>query len=69
MRRGAFQSSQKASVLQKKFELESLNQKQVVQQASLAGSKTTKNKLLKDTKGQEAVYQKMLSETLMVYNR
>ena len=54
---------QKSNVEQKKVELESLNQQQLVQQTSLAGNKSSKNKLLKDTKGQEALYQKMLSET------
>ena len=46
----------------KKHELEDLNQKQKQQTSSLGQTKTGKNKLLVQTKGQEAAYQKMLAE-------
>ncbi len=46
----------------KKSELEILNQQNRVQQLSLAEVKGGKDKLLKDTKGQEAQYQKMLKD-------
>lgn len=46
----------------KKGELEDLNQKQKQQNSSLGQTKTGKNQLLVQTKGQEAQYQKMLAE-------
>ena len=46
----------------KKQELEALNQKQKQQNSSLGQTKTGKNQLLVQTKGQEAQYQKMLVE-------
>ena len=46
----------------KKQSLESLNQRQKQQNNSLAQTKTGKNQLLTQTKGQEAQYQKMLTE-------
>ncbi len=46
----------------KKGELENLNQKQKQQNSSLGQTKTGKNQLLVQTKGQEAQYQKMLAE-------
>ncbi|MDP3697082.1 MAG: peptidoglycan DD-metalloendopeptidase family protein [Candidatus Taylorbacteria bacterium] len=46
----------------KKEELENLNQKQKQQNSSLGQTKTGKNQLLVQTKGQEAQYQKMLAE-------
>lgn len=46
----------------KKTELENLNQKQKQQNSSLGQTKTGKNQLLVQTKGQEAQYQKMLEE-------
>lgn len=53
---------QKASVESKKQELENLNQQQTQQKVSLSGSKSGKAQLLKNTKGQESQYQKMLNE-------
>lgn len=53
----------KASVQQKKAELEDLSDRQTVQRGALQGSKTEKNQLLKVTKGQESAYQQMLNET------
>ncbi len=52
----------KNSLEQKKTELETLNKKQNAQRASLSGSKTSKNQLLAQTRGQEAQYQKLLSD-------
>lgn len=46
----------------KKTELEDLNQKNKLEQVSLAQAKSGKDKILKDTKGQEAAYQKMLKD-------
>lgn len=46
----------------KKSELEAFNQKQAVQKNVLNGSKTQKNTLLAQTKGQEAQYEKLLSD-------
>lgn len=46
----------------KRQELENLNQKQKLQNNSLSQTKTGKNQLLTQTKGQEAQYQKMLEE-------
>jgi murein DD-endopeptidase MepM/ murein hydrolase activator NlpD len=46
----------------KKLELENLNQKQNKQKASLSESKANKDQLLAQTRGQEAQYQKLLSE-------
>ena len=46
----------------KKQELEDLNQKQKQQNTSLGQTKTGKNKLLVQTRGNEAQYQKMLTE-------
>lgn len=46
----------------KKLELENLNQKQNEQKASLGESKANKDRLLAQTRGQEAQYQKLLSE-------
>lgn len=53
----------KTQVEQKKAELEELSERQVSQRSSLAGTKSSKNKLLVDTKGQESKYQKLLSDT------
>ena len=47
----------------KKRELEALNQQQAGQRTALAGTKSSKSKVLADTKGQEKLYQKLLSET------
>lgn len=46
----------------KKKDLESLKQQQNVQKISLSQATQDKNQLLKDTKGQEAQYQKMLAD-------
>jgi murein DD-endopeptidase MepM/ murein hydrolase activator NlpD len=46
---------------QKKAELETFNKKQNAQKTSLSRSKTSKNQLLAQTRGQEAQYQKLLS--------
>ncbi len=46
----------------KKKDLESLKQQQNIQKISLDQATKDKNQLLKDTKGQEAAYQKMLAE-------
>ena len=54
--------TQKSESESKKQELESLNQKQKLQNNSLTQTKTGKNQLLTQTKGQEAQYQKMLEE-------
>ncbi len=54
--------SQKSETESKKKELEDLNQKQKQQNSSLSQTKIGKNDLLKQTKGQEAVYQKQLAE-------
>ncbi len=47
---------------QKKTELEALNKKQNNQKVSLNGSKINKDQLLAQTRGQEAQYQKLLSD-------
>ncbi|MDP3793027.1 MAG: peptidoglycan DD-metalloendopeptidase family protein [bacterium] len=54
--------TQKSESEVKKQELENLNQKQKLQNSSLGQTKTGKNQLLTQTKGQEAQYQKMLAE-------
>lgn len=54
---------QKTDLQKKQTDLEILNKNQVQQKQSLSGSKSTKNKLLVDTKGQESKYQKLLAET------
>src|SRR3989338_10111765 len=46
----------------KKSELENLNRQQVAQKVSLTGTQKDKDGLLKTTKGQEAEYQKLLTE-------
>jgi murein DD-endopeptidase MepM/ murein hydrolase activator NlpD len=46
----------------KKSELEILNSKQINQKGVLSGSKTSKNNLLVQTRGQEAKYQQLLNE-------
>ncbi|KKT82427.1 MAG: hypothetical protein A3B99_00200 [Candidatus Yanofskybacteria bacterium RIFCSPHIGHO2_02_FULL_44_12b] len=53
---------QKNSLEGKKTELEILSQKQRQQSTALSQTKTGKNQLLTQTKGQEAQYQKMLAE-------
>jgi len=53
---------QKSELEGKKTELEILNQKQKQQNVSLGQTKTGKNQILTQTKGQEAQYQKMLAE-------
>jgi murein DD-endopeptidase MepM/ murein hydrolase activator NlpD len=53
----------KAQLDIQKTNLETLNQKRISQQNSLSGTKNSKNTLLAQTKGQEAQYQKMLSDT------
>lgn len=53
----------KSNLEQKKTELEDLNKKQIKQKTSLDNTKTNKDSLLTKTKGQEAYYQKLLSET------
>ena len=45
-------------------ELESLNQKTAAQKQQLDAVTSAKNKILKDTKGQEALYQKQLNDVL-----
>ncbi len=55
-------NSQKNSLEGKKSDLESLKQQQSAQKISLDQVTQDKNKLLQDTKGQEAAYQKMLVE-------
>lgn len=52
----------KSEAEDKKKDLEELNQQQKQQNSSLNQTKTGKNQLLKQTKGQEAAYQKMLAE-------
>ncbi len=54
---------QKNNLESKKGDLESLNQKQKQQSTSLGQTKTGKNTLLVQTKGQEIQYQKLLTET------
>ncbi len=46
----------------KKTDLESLNKKQITQQISLSGSKSNKDYLLVQTKGQEVRYQQLLDD-------
>ncbi len=46
----------------KKSELEALNSKQINQKSVLGGSKTSKDNLLVQTRGQEARYQQLLNE-------
>lgn len=53
----------KTELEQKRTELEDLNKKQIKQKTSLDNTKTNKDSLLTQTKGQEAYYQKLLSET------
>ena len=52
----------KQKLEQKKSELEVLNDKQINQKVSLSGTKTSKNTLLTQTKGQEVRYQQLLNE-------
>ncbi|MBI2068615.1 MAG: peptidoglycan DD-metalloendopeptidase family protein [Candidatus Yanofskybacteria bacterium] len=53
---------QKSDLEAKKGDLESMKQQQSSQKVSLGGTKSEKDGLLKETKGQEAAYQKMLEE-------
>lgn len=53
---------QKSDLEAKKGDLESLKQQQSSQKISIGGTKSEKDGLLKETKGQEAAYQKMLEE-------
>lgn len=52
----------KSTLENKKRELEVLNRQQVAQKVSLTGTQKDKNNLLKVTKGQEAEFQKLLTE-------
>jgi len=54
--------SHKNTLESKKQELENLNHQQVAQRISLSGTQKEKDGLLKTTKGQEAEYQKLLTE-------
>jgi len=53
----------KSELEAKKQDLEKLNQSQKNKQVALSGTKSHKDNLLVSTKGQEAIYQKLLSET------
>lgn len=53
---------QKSDLEAKKGDLETLKQQQSSQKVSLGGTKSQKDGLLKTTKGQEAEYQKLLTE-------
>ena len=55
-------SQNKNNLEEKKSDLESLKQQQNAQKVSLGQATKDKDQLLKDTKGQEAQYQKMLAE-------
>ncbi len=52
----------KAQVEKKKTDLEDLSEQQKSQKDSLSSTKGTKDKLLKDTKGQESKYQQLLTQ-------
>ena len=54
--------SQKSDLEIRKGDLESMKQQQSSQKTSLGGTRSEKNGLLKETKGQEVAYQKMLEE-------
>lgn len=56
---------QKSDLETKKSDLEALKQQQSSQKISVGGTKSEKDGLLKETKGQEAAYQKMLEEVEM----
>ena len=56
-------SNEKEDLEGKKKSLEILHQQESAQKASLAGTTANKNKILTATKGQEASYQKLLTET------
>lgn len=56
---------QKSDLEAKKGDLETLKQQQSSQKVSIGGTKSEKDGLLKETKGQEAAYQKMLEEVEM----
>ncbi len=53
----------KGELQKKQSELETLSDKQEAQRLSLANNKSSQSQLLKVTKGQEALYQKLLSDT------
>jgi len=53
---------QKSDLEIRKSDLESMKQQQSSQKVSLGGTKSEKNDLLAETKGQEAAYQKMLAD-------
>ncbi|MBI2064272.1 MAG: peptidoglycan DD-metalloendopeptidase family protein [Candidatus Yanofskybacteria bacterium] len=55
----------KSDLEAKKSDLETLKQQQNSQKISVGGTKSEKDELLKETKGQEAAYQKMLEEVEM----
>lgn len=55
---------QQSELQQHQSELEDLNAKTSAQKSQLDSVKSQKNKILKDTKGQEALYQKQLAEVL-----
>ncbi len=55
-------SNQKEDLEGRKKELETLRQQAAAEKASLSNVTADKNKVLKDTKGQEAQYQKMLAD-------
>lgn len=55
---------QQNELQQHQTELQALNEKTSQQKLLLDSAKSQKNKILKDTKGQEALYQKQLAETL-----
>ncbi len=54
--------AQKSNLEARKSDFEILKQQQSSQKVSLGGTKSEKDGLLKETKGQEAAYQKMLEE-------
>ena len=56
---------QKSNLEAKKGDLETLKKQQSSQKISVGGTKSEKDGLLKETKGQEAAYQKMLEEIEM----